>query len=63
MTANEPELKLIKCPFCGSEPDGPIEENDGSQINSNWMIECGYCPAQIITRYRETTIAAWNRRA
>lgn len=52
---------LKTCPFCGHEVHGP-RQYCYELAEPYWVIECGYCGANINDDDRETVIEQWNRR-
>lgn len=58
------KIKILRCPFCGSEPLQETGENilaDGS-VEEFECVHCKECGACIEADTKEEAIAAWNNR-
>lgn len=57
--AREVDVVLLPCPFCGSDAGYCTSTHDHG---IDHIVVCNACPAQIETRRKERSVAAWNNR-
>jgi hypothetical protein len=53
------EQKLLPCPFCGGEADGPTPNGEFPDLYDVW---CAECCATVMGDTPDEAIAAWNTR-
>ena len=54
--------KLLPCPFCGGNPDGPhLASGDFGYPDDHW-IECEICEITMYADIEDLVVAKWNQR-